>query len=420
MPIEKLSASKVARIKKSGKYGDGNGLYLFVTKNLVKSWVFRYQRNGNEHYMGLGPLYAVNIKEAREEARRARVCLAQNIDPLQERMKVLVENKEITDTEFNKTFEECAIEYIVQHKHGWKSVRHQKQWKRSLEKYAFPIIGKMFVLDITTTHVLEVLEPIWTNITITAARLRERMEHVLSWATIRRFREGDNPARWNGHLQVLLAKPSRIKTVQHYSSMPYHEIDEFFRLLNAHESIGARALEFTILTVCRTSEALSARWSEIDFEQRIWIIPSNRMKNKRQHRIPLTDAALRILHTQKGLHSYWIFPNPKKDGPYCESLMSDQLKRMHRHDITVHGFRSTFRVWAAESGYPRELAEMALSHKQASAVEEAYQRSDLFERRRVMMEDWTHWCVKSTQYLQIPDLEKFSTKFQTAGESVFL
>jgi integrase len=219
---------------------------------------------------------------------------------------------------------------------------------------------------------------------------------VLSWATIHGYRDGDNPARWNGHLQELLPKPSRIKIIRHYPSMRYQEMGDFFSLLKAQESIVARALEFTILTVCRTSEALRARWREIDLQSKIWTIPAERMKNRRMHRIPLSDAALRILSALKGLHQDWVLPNLKRGKPFSETAMFELLRKMNRSDVTVHGFRSTFRVWAAETtDYPRELAEMALAHKQATAVEEAYQRSDLFGRRQALMQDWADWCVRS-------------------------
>ncbi|MCL2643890.1 MAG: integrase arm-type DNA-binding domain-containing protein [Betaproteobacteria bacterium] len=394
MAIEKLTASKVARISKPGKYSDGNGLYLQVTKSFVKSWVFRYQTNGKEHYMGLGPLHAVDIKEAREKARKARACLSRKVDPLQERMMITIKREKMEGfIEYSKTFDECVIEYIAHHKHGWKSAKHLKQWENSLRTYVSPNFGKMLVREITTVLVLKVLEPIWAIKTETASRLRERIERVLSWATICGYREGDNPARWNGHLQELLPKPSRIKIVRHYPSIPYQEIGEFFRLLNAEESIVARVLEFTIITVCRTSEALYARWQEMDLARCVWIIPGDRMKNGRMHRVPLTDAALKTLGMLKGLHPDWVFPNLKRGKPYCETVMFNLLRRMKRPGITVHGFRSTFRVWAAErTSYPWEIAEMALAHRQAKAVEEAYQRSDLFERRQALMQDWADWC----------------------------
>jgi len=298
--------------------------------------------------------------------------------------------------EFNKcskTFNQCVVEYIAHHKNGWKSIKHLKQWESSLSTYALPHLGEMPADEINTALVLQVLKPIWFKKTETASRLRERIERVLSWATVCGYRTGDNPARWNGHLQEVLPRPSRIKTVRHHSAMAYQEIKEFFGRLNIQEGIGARALEFTILTACRTTEVLHARWQEIDFARRIWTVPAMRMKNGKRHRVPLSDAALTTLHALEG-NPKWVFPNLKQDGPIYEAVMFEQLRRMNRPDITVHGFRATFRIWAAErTGYAREIAEMALSHKQTSAVERAYQRSDLFELRRALMQDWADWVL---------------------------
>jgi integrase len=392
MAIEKLSASEVARISKPGKYGDGNGLYLYASKNLAKSWIFRYQFNHAEHYMGLGPLSAVSIKEARVKVRKARALLAKKINPLQTHVAP-AGMAEAMNKKNGMTFDECAITYIKQHRYGWKSDKHYQQWKSSLRTYASPHFGSMLVHEVATEHILQALEPIWIDKTETAFRLRERIERILAWATIKGYREGDNPARWKGYLQELLPKPSRIKTVRHHPSLPYQEIGAFFKLLNTQESIRARALKFIILTVCRTSEALYARWQEIDFVRRVWIIPPERMKNGRLHRVPFSEAVLKVLHAQAGLHPDWVFPNPKTGKPYSESVLLDLLRSLGYTEATVHGFRAAFRIWAAEAGYPKDIAEMALAHKQASAVEEAYQRSDLFERRRVLMQKWENVCV---------------------------
>ena len=392
MAIEKLSASKVARISTPGKYGDGNGLYLYVSKNMTKSWVFRYQLNYTEHYMGLGPIHAVNIKEAREEARKARILLVKRVNPLKVR-KAKADPVGILIEQDEETFDECVISYIAQHKYEWKSAKHLKQWESSLRTYATPYFGNIPVCEVTTELVLQALEPIWLNKTVTAFRLRERIERVLSWATIRGYRDGDNPARWEGHLQELLPNPSRIKAVRHFTSMPYQEIGNLLRKLDVHGSAVAKALQFTILTASRTSEALYAKWQEIDFAQQTWVIPSERMKNGRQHRVPLSEMAVGLLRSQEGCHPDWVFPNSRTGRPYSGSVMLDLLKSMGFTDVTVHGFRAAFRVWAAERACPKEVAEMALAHKQASPVEEAYQRSDLFERRRALMQEWADSCL---------------------------
>ncbi|MDR3213290.1 MAG: integrase arm-type DNA-binding domain-containing protein [Azoarcus sp.] len=389
--VEKLSASRVARISKPGKYGDGKGLYLQVTKNMSKSWVFRYEMNGAEHYMGLGPLHTVNIDNAREEARKARTCIARGIDPLRERALVAAQNKSMNTN--RKTFDDCAAQYIENHKKGWKSEKHQKQWEYSLRTYVSPRFGKINVCDITTSHVLKVLEPIWATKTETAARLRERIERILSWAATLGYRDAENPARWDGHLQELLPPPARVKPVRHHPSMSYHEIGAFFSRLGNERGVAARALQFVILTACRTSEAQAATWQEIDLAQRLWVIPAARMKCGRQHRIPLADAALSILDSLQGAHPEWVFPGGR-GRPLHGSAMLDVLRRMNRGDVTVHGFRSSFRIWAAErTAYPREILELALAHRQGTQVEEAYQRSDLAERRRALMLDWAAWCA---------------------------
>jgi len=393
MIIGKLTLAKIARISKQGKYGDGNGLYLLVSKSLTKSWMFRYQHNGVERYIRFGPLCAVPLNKAREKAIKARICLARKRDPFKKPETRVLKNKK--NNKPDKTFDECAIQYIAHHKMGWKSAKYLKQWESALRTYASPYFGKMLVRTITTAHVLRALKPIWLKKPETASRLRGYIERILSWATISGCRKGDNPARWNKHLQEILLKPSRIKTVRHHPSLPYQEVGAFLKRLNTEKGIAARALEFTVLTACRTSESLYARWEEINFQQRIWIIPGARMKNGRPHRVPLADAALRILLALKGLNPEWVFPNPKRGLPYCASGLRSLLRKMHRTDISVHGFRATFRVWTAERAYPRELAEMALAHKQATAVEAAYQRSDLFERRRTLMQDWADWCFSS-------------------------
>lgn len=389
--IEKLTALKVARIAKPGKYGDGKGLYLQVTKRLAKSWVFRYERNGAEHFMGLGALHTVGLAEAREEARKARVLLFQGIDPLQTRQAAIAKNKAATAN--NKTFNECVIEYIASHREAWKNEKHQQQWENTLQTYASPHFGKLYVRQITTPLVLKALEPIWKTKTETASRLRERIERVLSWATTSGYREGENPARWHGHLQELLPKPSRLKKVKHHLSMEYQKIGEFFKVLKTESGLAARALELTILTACRTSEVRNARWEEFDFVKQVWVIPAERMKIAREHRVPLVGASLGLLEKLKSEGSPWVFPGGKEDLPLSNMAMLQLLRRMGCVGVTVHGFRSTFRIWAAEqTDYPKELAELALAHTVGSAVEEAYQRSDLFERRRALMSDWAEWC----------------------------
>jgi integrase len=389
--IEKLTASKLTRLSAPGRYGDGGGLYLQITKRLTKSWIFRYQRHGTEHYMGLGPLYAVNLKEARAAARSARAALARGGDPLQARAAARQDEAPEANS---KTFDECAAAYIASHRAEWHSEKHCKQWESSLRTHVSPHFGKRSVRQIDTALVLEALEPIWTNLTETASRVRGRIERVLSWAATQGYREGDNPARWRGCLQELLPAPAKARKARRHPAMPYQEIGAFCSQLEERTELAARALSFTILTACRSSESLRAQWAEIDFAQRLWTIPGARMKSGRAHRVPLGSAALRILESLKGRDSVWIFLGAKPGRHLSGGVMRTVLGKMDRADVTVHGFRSTFRTWAAErTRYPREMPELALSHAVGSEVERAYQRSDLFERRRALMRDWAAWCM---------------------------
>ena len=389
--IEKLTAIKVARISKPGKYADGKGLYLQVTKTLVKSWLFRYELHKVEHAMGLGPVHTVGLAEARELARHARLLLIEGIDPIQHKAEAIEKAKAIQAK--NKSFDECTAEYIKSHKDSWTNEKHQKQWEKTLLDYASPQFGRMNVRLITTELVLRVLEPIWKTKTETATRVRERIERVLSWAATMGYREGENSARWHGHLEELLPAPSKIKKVKHHPSLPYREVGAFYRLLQVEKGIAVRALQFTILTACRTGEVISAKWEEFDFALGIWEIPEERMKAKKLHRVPLVKEMLEILERVRGLDPVWVFPGRFKGRPMSNMAMSNVLERMQRSDVTVHGFRSTFRTWFADlTDYPKDMGELALAHAVGSAVEEAYQRSDLFERRRAMMVDWAAWC----------------------------
>ncbi len=389
--VEKLTALKVKKIAKTGKYSDGKGLYLQVTRQLVKSWIFRYERGGSEHYMGLGPVHSVGLLEAREEARKARLLLQRGIDPLGHKTEALAKNK--AHKVSNKVFRDCMVEYIDSHKSSWRSEKHKKQWEATLLKYACPQFGAMNVRLIDTPLVLKALEPIWNKKTETATRLRERIERILSWAATKGYREGENPARWRGHLEELLPKPAKVKKVKHHPSLPYMQLGKFWCGLQLEKGIPARALAFTILTACRTGEVIYAKWEEFDFAAKVWAIPPERMKAGREHRVPLVDETLAILNGMKGLDPVWVFPGKKVGKPVSNMAMLDVLERMRRTDITVHGFRSTFRVWLAEqTDHPRELGELALAHTVGNAVEAAYQRSDLFERRRAVMKDWADWC----------------------------
>lgn len=389
--IEKLSAMKVTRLSRPGYYGDGGGLYLQVSAKSSKSWIFRYERLGRERQMGLGPLHTVSLVDARERARQARLSLAAGVDPIERRNKemAVLRAERASDLDFDT----CAKQYIEAHEAGWRNAKHRQQWENTLRVHASPHIGKIHVRRIDTPLVLKVLEPIWRTKTETASRIRERIERILSWATVRGYREGDNPARWRGHLDEMLPKPAKVKKVKHHPALPFAEVGNFCAAIRKQTGTSAKAMEFAILTACRTGEVLGARWDEVDFEGQVWTIPAERMKGNRPHRVPLVAVTIAILKAQEGANTVLVFPGAKVGKPLSDMAMLTLLRRMKRDDITVHGFRSTFRDWAAEkTDYPREVAEMALAHTVGSAVENAYRRSDLFEKRRQLMGEWAIQC----------------------------
>jgi integrase len=294
------------------------------------------------------------------------------------------------------TFAECVSGYIDAHGDAWRNPKHRQQWQNTLDTYAGPVIGKLDVALVDTPHVLRILEPIWKEKTETATRLRGRLENVLSWATVRGYRSGENPARWKGHLSELLAKPSKLSKVEHHAALPYQEISAFMQDLRTHEGIGAAALEFAILTAARSGEVRGATWAEFDLADRKWTIPADRMKAEREHVVPLSDAAIAIVRRmQKSRVSDYVFPGAKDAKPLSDMSLTAVMRRMERNDLTAHGFRSTFRDWAAEAtAYPAEMAEMALAHAIGNKVEAAYRRGNMFEKRVRMMNDWAKWCAK--------------------------
>jgi len=386
--IKKLTVTRIARLKKPGRYCDGGGLYLQIARGGTKSWIFRYMRRGKEHNMGLGPLHAVNMRAAREAARHARTRLAQGHDPLEDRRLTAVQ-----PGVKNKTFNECMTGYIASHRVSWKSGKYAQQWEKSLRDHICPHFGMLHVRQLNTGHVQQALEPVWATRTVTATRLRGRIERVLAWAKISGYREGENPAHWRWHLEELLPAPARVRKVRHFPSIPYQKIGAFFVRLARHKGTSARALAFTILTACRRSEAVHARWDEIDFGKAVWTIPAERMKAGRDHRVPLSRPVLDILRAQQGQDPVWVFPGTKLGSALSADAMLVLLRRMGPR-ATVHGFRSSFRVWAAEQTvFPKEVPELALAHTVGSMVELAYQRSDLFERRRALMQEWADWCL---------------------------
>ena len=389
--IHRLTALAVNRTAQAGLYGDGGGLYLQITPTGVKSWLFRYMRQGKARGMGLGPLHTINLAEARSKALACRKLLLDGADPLeakrQHRISLALSNAK------SMTFEQCAAAYIAAHKAGWKSEKHVAQWTNTLETYAAPIFGKLPVASIDTAQVMKVIEPIWTTKTETATRVRGRIESVLEWATVRGYREGENPARWKGHLDHLLPKRSKVATVHHHPALAYSDAPAFMADLRREEGIAAQALEFLILTACRTNEVIGACWNEFDLAEKIWTVPAVRMKAGKEHRVPLSPHALTTL---KGLHKQaqgeFVFPGQQPGKPLSNMAMLELLKRMKRDALTVHGFRSTFRDWVGETtNYPREVAEAALAHTIKDKAEAAYARGDLFVKRRQMFENWARY-----------------------------
>ena len=390
----KLTNLSIARAKRRGYLSDGGGLYLQISNAGAKSWVFRFRDNGRLREMGLGPTRTKSLIEARADATSCRKLRLEGIDPIAERQQGRLRAR--LQAARAMTFKQCAEAYIDANKAGWKNAKHSAQWSSTLATYAYPVFGDLPVQVVDVTLVTKVLEPIWKTKTETASRLRGRIEAVLDWATVRELRQGDNPARWRGHLDHLLPQRSKVQKVQHHPALPYSEINGFMNKLRAQEGQAARALEFLILTASRTNEVIGAQWTEIDLDAGIWTIPESRMKVGREHRVPLSKLALALL---KRLHktklAEFVFANA--DGkPLSNMAMLMLLERMERSDLTVHGFRSTFRDWAAEqTNFPRELAEQALAHSLKDKVEAAYRRGDLFEKRRLMMAAWATYCDRA-------------------------
>ena len=391
--IGKLTALVVDKSKRRGYYGDGGGLFLQVSVSGSKSWVFRFKEAGKLHEMGLGATHTIGLAEARERARECRRLRLDGIDPIEAR-KVARAQARLAAAKA-VTFKNCAERYIASHQAGWRSLAHAAQWPSTLGRYVYPVFGSLPVQAIDVGLVLKALEPIWTAKPETAGRVRGRIESVLDWATSRGYRQGDNPARWRGHLENLLPTKSKVRRVKHHAALPYAEIGEFIAQLKQQEGVAAQALEFAILTAGRTGEVIGSRWSEISLAERLWTIPAERMKAGKEHRVPLSDAARAILEQMQAIRQDdFVFPGGKTKRPISNMAMAMTLRRMGRDDLTVHGFRSTFRDWAAErTDVPREVAEMALAHAVGDKVEAAYRRGDLFEKRRQLMDAWSRFCT---------------------------
>lgn len=394
--INKLDDRTVKSKKAAGYHADGNGLYLSIKPSGAKSWILRYMVAGKAREMGLGGYPAFGLADARQRRDSERKRLADGIDPIAARDEQQAENR-IAQAK-KATFNDCVDRFLAAKSVEWTNAKHRSQWRATLETYAAPYFGELPVQAVDTDLVVKALSPIWLTKTETASRVRGRIESVLDWATASKMRTGDNPARWRGNLKELLPKPSKIATVTHHPALPYRDVYAFLQLLALSDATAARALETVIYTGLRTAETIGAKWDEIDFAANVWTVPASRMKMKKEHRVPLSAPALQVLRKcyANRVNDY-VFSSPNsttgRPRPLSNMAMLVLLKRMKRTDITPHGFRSTFRDWAAEqTNYPRELCEMALAHSVGTDTEKAYQRGDLLEKRARLMASWATYC----------------------------
>jgi integrase len=401
MIINRLNARKVAKAG-PGMHADGGGLYLQVTPSVnpnnqpARSWIFRYAVGTKERKMGIGPIATISLVEAREKAKLYRQQRLDGVDPITHRDAQRTQRK--VETAKAMTFEQCAKEYIETHSAGWRNAKHEDQWSKTIKAYVNPVFGDQPVGVIDTSLVTKALDKIWTTKTETASRVRSRIELILDWAVVKGLRmPGANPARWKGHLDKLYSKKTKVVMVKHHPALPYSEIGSFMAQLRAIDGAVARALEFTILTASRTGESLGARWEEVDLTAKSWTVPAERMKGGIEHRVALNDRAVAILkQRQKVCTSGLIFPGDRRGRPFSDGVLLKLLRTMELpSNPTVHGFRSTFSDWAKETtSHPPFVVEAALAHKNADKVEAAYSRGDLFQKRHVLMRDWSKACER--------------------------
>jgi integrase len=383
--VHKLSARKVSTAHVPGRLSDGAGLYLYVKKTGRKSWIYMWKKDGVRREMGLGGYPGVSLAKARLKAQIQRELISDGVDPLAARAK----EKRLPKV---KTFGEAADHLVETLKADWSSEKYRQQWKRTVSHYCEPI-RSLRVDKVDTDDVMRVLKPIWSTKEETARRLRSRVERILDYATAHGWREGENPARWKGHLKDLLPKRDSAKK-NNFAAMPYEEIPEFVRSLREQEGSSALALEFTIHTAARTNEALGATWDEIDFDKAIWSTPASRMKGKQEHIVPLTPQSLEVLQKAYQMKiSDYVFPGGERERPLSNMSMNMLMRRMGIENATVHGFRSSFRDWCGDkTDYAREVAEAALAHKIGNKVEQAYRRRHALEKRQGLMADWSEYC----------------------------
>ena len=397
--VKPLTNIEVQNINRPGLHADGNGLYLRVLKDYdpsidrkaKKSWIFRYSMNKKAHMMGLGPLRDVSLAEARELAGECRKLVRKGLDPIADRQE---EKAHFTAKQARAmTFEECAKQYIQAQREGWKNAKHASQWENTLASYVFPKIGSLPVNEVNAPLIKSILDPIWHEKTETASRVRSRIENILDWATSLDLRHGDNPAAWS-RMKHHFPSKNKVQKTKSHPALPFEAIDEFMPQLRVKDTVSARALEFLILTAARTGEVINATFDEFDQASGIWSIPGERMKAKRDHRVPLSPAALKIINaTASTATCQFVFPGRNGKSPISNMAMLKMLKEEFDPRLTVHGFRSTFTDWARErTDYQRDVVEMALAHTIKDKTEAAYRRGDLLDKRRLLMEDWAKYC----------------------------
>jgi len=396
----KLTAVSVKQLKKLGLHSDGDGLYLKVQASSnpelpTKSWIYRWGAGG-KNSIGLGALKDVTLAQAREQAADYRRQARQGVDPREERKKATAPAKEVM------TFKRAAERFIESKLDGWKNKKHAQQWTNTLTTYAFPVIGDLPCFEVGTEHIIEILKPIWSIKNETATRVRSRLENVLDWATVMDQRSGENPARWKGKLQMLLPNISKRRRIKHHTAMPYSDVPALFKTIGANPTLSAQALLFCILTATRTSETIEAKWDEFDLENELWVIPKARMKKEKEHRVPLSPQAIALLKSiTKKDNSPWVFNGRSRrknlvlvpQSLSTAAMLGYLQGTLGYTNLTVHGFRSSFRDWAAESTeHRREVIEQALAHSLADQAEAAYQRGDYMQKRKLLMNDWADYC----------------------------
>jgi integrase len=391
--LNRLTAVKVKTLKSPGMHADGGGLYLRISEAGAKSWIFRFTVGGKLRDMGLGGVSAVSLAAARSRAAECRELRAKGVDPIAHHRASLAQQR-ASDAK-SLTFREAAARYMASHEAGW-TPKHHRAWADTLRDYAYPVLGDLPVRMIDTPLVMQVLAPAWKTTTETVNRVRGRIEMILDWAKVSGFRDGENPARWRGHLDHLLPRRTKVRAIVHYRALPYAAIGTFMSQLRANDSITARCLEFIILTATRLSEGRLATWNEIDFESKTWTLPPSRMKARKQHKVPLSRPAIELLNDIWAIRQgEFIFPGMREGQPVSATMVLMLTRQCAGTQVSVHGMRSAFRDWAAEcTNFPREVAEMALAHAVGDAVERAYARTDLFDRRRKLMQDWAQYCGK--------------------------